>query len=212
MKTDYRGKNWPTGASEVGQHFEDFDFTDTNFELSSFEGCAFENCTFIDSKIFNMRISGCDFQNCLFDKVVFDAVAIGAGGGVYSQCLFRKCDFSRQSFRRPKFELCNFDHCKFKGTSFNDSTLIDCRFSRILTDVTFNGIYHDLPVNRNALVRVDFSEAKFKEFVSFYDCDLSSCTPPKGHNFEDLLYQFFRNDPTVLSTGSKDRIVVDRRP
>ena len=62
----------------------------------------------------------------------------------------------------------------------------------------------DLPT----LNKVSFLNSKLGEFVTFVDCDLAKVTPPKDSSFKDILYELYANNPKILSTGSKDRIVI----
>jgi hypothetical protein len=101
-----------------------------------------------------------------------------------------------------------FKKCKLNHISFNASSLLNCKFIGSLNDVTFNGLYDTNKSECKSIEAVDFSEAKLGDFVTFIDCDLSSCVPPKGSSFSQLLYNIDSNDARVLSTGSKDRIVV----
>lgn len=135
---------------------------------------------------------------------------IGAQGGLFSACQFKKCNFLGQHFHSPRFEDCVFDNCKLRRMSCNDASFLNCKFIGRLDDVTFNGIYHPTPSHYTPLEKVDFSEATFGEFVSFDACDLSTCIPPKDHTFDELLYQIYSNDPSVLTTGSSDRIILTR--
>jgi hypothetical protein len=114
-------------------------------------------------------------------------------------------------FASPHFDGCVFDRCKLRRVNFNDASFSHCKFIGKLLDTTFNGMYHEKPTGFPPLDHVDFSEAEFGEFVSFENCDLSTCIPLAGKTFEELLYQIESDDPSVMSTGSADRIVLTRR-
>ncbi len=54
------------------------------------------------------------------------------------------------------------------------------------------------------------TEAILGEFVTFENCDLANSIPPTGFEFSELLDSIYADDPTTLSTGSRDRIVLRR--
>lgn len=58
---------------------------------------------------------------------------------------------------------------------------------------------------------VNFSESIFSDYVGFEDCDLSTCTPPMGTTFNEILSNVDLNDLKHLSTGSKDRYVIPKK-
>ena len=90
---------------------------------------------------------------------------------------------------------------------FKASFFVSCKFVGILSDVIFRGNDEsDLYSNPqlNSMYHIDFREAIFGEYVDFEDCDLSTCIPPKGKTFEELLFQS-EYYPNRLGTGSKNR-------
>ena len=74
-----------------------------------------------------------------------------------------------------------------------------------------NGMYHKIKKEIKPLDYVDFSKSIFGDYVGFEDCDLSTCIPPVGKTFNELLYIADLNDLKHLSTGSKDRYVIPKK-
>jgi len=189
--------------------FVEYDFSGGDFKDACFLNSIFRGCLFQGGVPGNLIFFSSNFFNCTFKNFDFRRVIIGAEGGLFKDCQFLRCNFSGQQLESPHFDGCLFDHCKIKGVSFNDSSFLGCRFVGRLEDTTFNGLYHKRSTGFQILDRVDFSQAVFGDFVTFEDCDLSTCTPPAGNTFEDLLYAIYKNNPKILSTGSSDRIVLE---
>ena len=183
--------------------FKHVDMNHPVFVDTRFEDCTFEQALFHDARLYN-----CDFTRCRFVNVDLRGATIGAHGGLYRDCAFVRCDFRGAPFYCPHFDRCLFDRCKWKRIEFNDSSFAGCRFVGKMEDVTFNGMHHEQSTGFAPLERVDFSDAILGEFVSFDDCDLSTCIPPRGCTFDALLYALKPSRPTLRSTGSKDRIVL----
>jgi fluoroquinolone resistance protein len=101
-----------------------------------------------------------------------------------------------------------FDRCKIKNVNFNDASFKRTQFIGKLEDTTFNGMYHKRSTGHVPVDEVDFSMATLGDFVTFEKCDLSNSVPPLGTTFAELLYQIYLDDPTTLTTGSADRIVM----
>lgn len=118
--------------------------------------------------------------------------------------------FLRPFIWYPHFARCTFNRCKLKGVSFNDASFSRTRFIGKLADCTFSGLYHEASTGHLPIDRVDFSEAILGEFVTFENCDLANSIPPTGFEFSELLDSIYADDPTTLSTGSRDRIVLRR--
>lgn len=211
MDEKYKGRKWDKLTKFIDETWMNYDLTDTDFDNTFFKDTSFSNCNFIKSKLDQMGLFNASFMSCLFEKVSFKNVAVGAKGGLFEKTKFLRCDFAGKQFNYPHFKDCIFENCKLKTIDFNDSSFENCKFIGKLDDVSFNGIYHEIKTRHKILDQVDFSEAEFGEFVTFYDCDFSTCIPPCGKTFDELLYQIYSNDPTVLSTGSRDRIVLTRK-
>ena len=208
---NYKEKSWSTFTKFSKQNFDDFDFSNTVFENTAFESCIFQDCLFFKSNFNHIGLWGCDFINCQFISADMRNIPIGVDGGILKNCSFQKCNFQGQHFEYPFFDNCIFDKCKLKNINFNDSSFRNCKFIGKLEDVTFNGIYNNRKRERTVLENVDFSETVFGDFVSFEDCDLSSSIPPKTRNFEEMLYVVDLNNIKILSTGTKDRFVIQKK-
>lgn len=208
---NYKEKFWSTFTKFSKQNFDDFDFSNTVFENTAFESCIFQDCLFFKSNFNHIGLWGCDFINCQFISADMRNIPIGVDGGILKNCSFQKCNFQGQHFEYPFFDNCIFDKCKLKNINFNDSSFRNCKFIGKLEDVTFNGIYNNRKRERTVLENVDFSETVFGDFVSFEDCDLSSSIPPKTRNFEEMLYVVDLNNIKILSTGTKDRFVIQKK-
>ena len=208
---NYKEKSWSTFTKFSKQNFDDFDFSNTVFENTAFESCIFQDCLFFKSNFNHIGLWGCDFINCQFISADMRNIPIGVDGGILKNCSFQKCNFQGQYFEYPFFDNCIFDKCKLKNINFNDSSFRNCKFIGKLEDVTFNGIYNNRKRERTVLENVDFSETVFGDFVSFEDCDLSSSIPPKTRNFEEMLYVVDLNNIKILSTGTKDRFVIQKK-
>lgn len=131
---------------------------------------------------------------------------------MFGSCSFKKCDFRGQYFWYPHFNRCIFEKCKLKKIDFNDASFHDCKFIGKLEDVIFNGMYHKKETGFKPLNHVNFSEAVLGEYVGFENCDLSTCIPPIGKTFEELLYVVDLNSTGHLSTDSKDSYVIPLIP
>lgn len=205
----YTGKVFDSGSHFIDETFNEFDFTNTDFNSAIFDHTSFKNSVFDKTKLKGSKLYyESDFDACTFIKIDFSNTTFGSHQGVYRNCTFEKCHFKSKEFNFTQFINCRFIDCKFKSLNFNGSTFKDCILSGTFEDVSFNGIYDINPDPTACLKNVDFSNARLGEFVSFFNCDLSSTIPPAGKNFNELLYQFYSDEPTVRSTGSKDRIVV----
>ncbi len=211
MNDTYKGFTWEKRVKFENETFQDCDFTETIFENASFKDVTFENCLFFKSNMNHIGLWGSRFFNCKFIHIDLRNMPMGADGGLFESCLFQKCDFRGQYFWYPHFNKCIFENCKLKKIDFNDSSFHYCKFIGKIEDVTFNGIYHKKETGIKPLDYVDFSEAVFGEYVGFENCDLSSCIPPQGSTFKEILYVVDLNEPNHLSTGSKDRYVIPRR-
>lgn len=208
MNTKYVRYSWIEYTKYQNMMFEEYDFFETNFENAAFENVTFKNCKFDKSKTDHIGLWGCDFLDCVFTKVDLRNAPIGAEGSLIENCRFIKCDFRGQHLWSPIFKNCIFDKCKLRNINFNAAIFKDCKFIGKLEDVTFNGIYDS---SMNPLCNVDFSESVFGEFVGFENCDLSTCVPPSGKTFEDILYIVDLNNLKHLSTGTKDRYVIPKK-
>lgn len=208
---NYKEKSWSTFTKFSKQNFDDFDFSNTVFENTAFGSCIFQDCLFFKSNFNHIGLWGCDFINCQFISADMRNIPIGVDGGILKNCSFQKCNFQGQHFEYPFFDNCIFDKCKLKNINFNDFSFRNCKFIGKLEDVTFNGIYNNRKRERTVLENVDFSETVFGDFVSFEDCDLSSSIPPKTRNFEEMLYVVDLNNIKILSTGTKDRFVIQKK-
>lgn len=190
---------------------ECYNFTDTYFENASFEGVTFQRCLFYHCNTNHIGLWNCNFIECEFKDVDLRDMSIGAEGGTFDRCVFNKCDFRGQHFFSPDFIDCIFEKCKMKNINFNDASFLRCKFIGKLEDVTFNGMYHEIKKEIKPLDYVDFSESIFGDYVGFEDCDLSTCIPPVGKTFNELLYIADLNNLKHLSTGSKDRYVIPKK-
>ncbi|NMO16265.1 pentapeptide repeat-containing protein [Pyxidicoccus fallax] len=199
---------WESPTRFSDEEFESFDFSGTDFTGVFFINSTFKNCLFEKGTPGNLAFFGCDFRDCTFTGFDFRRISVGAEGGLFEGCQFKKCNFTGRHFEYPHFENCDFDHCKLKGVNFNDASFSRCRFIGKIEDSTFNGLYHKKSTGHPPLREVDFSKAILGDFVTFENCDLSTCIPPEGREFSELLYQIYKNKPGILSTGSPDRIVI----
>ena len=208
----YKGTIWEL-KTKISQHtFENFDFSNTDFNSAIFENVIFKDCLFFKSNLCGSKLFyQSRFENCRFISVNLSNTTFGSNKGIYKNCLFEKCDFKGRDFNFTEFINCDFVKAKLKNINFNGSKFENCRFIGKIEDTNFNGIYDTNPNSTNCLKKVDFSETIFGEFVTFFNCDLDTCIPPIGSLFNELLYNLYLNDPSILSTGSKDRIVLEKR-
>jgi len=204
----YKDYTWEKRTKYQNEIFCNFDFTSTIFENASFTAVTFEYCLFDKSNMNHIGLWNGHFINCLFLNVDLRNMPIGAESGLFSNCVFEKCDLRGHSFWYPHFKECIFEKCKLKKIDFNDSSFENCKFIGKIEDVTFNGMYHENSTGHTPLENVDFSEAIFGDYVSFEDCDLSTCTPPNGKTFDSILYIIDETEPRTLSTGDKERTVI----
>lgn len=207
-KEKFKEYSWDNFTKYKDENWENFDFTKTNFDNVFFENVTFRDCLFDRSIFDHISLFNCNFVDCVFMNVNLRSVAIGAEGGQYVNCIFFKCDFRGQSFEYPFMKNCTFENCKLSNINFNDTIFHHCKFIGKIDDVTFNGMYHKNEINEEPLLYVDFSMALFGDFVNFDSCDLSTCVPPVGQKFSDILYQVDENQPKVISTGTIDKIVI----
>lgn len=212
MNETEKGKIWELKTKITNKVFEEYDFTATDFNSAIFENVTFKKCVLKKSNLSGTKIFyESKFENCSFIDLNFSNTTLGSNKGIYENCQFEKCVYKGKEFDFTQFIDCTFEKMKFNNVNFNGSIFRDCKLSGKFNDVSFNGIYETNPSKDACLNRVDFTNAEFGEFVNFYNCDLSTCSPPKGLEFDELLYQIYSNDPTVLSTGTKDRIVLVRK-
>ncbi|MNV48237.1 Pentapeptide repeats (8 copies) [compost metagenome] len=209
MKTDYINKTLELKTRFSNKNFAYYDFTKTNFNSSIFENTNFENCLFESSVLNGSRIFyESNFENCIFRNINLSDTSIGSHKGVYKNCIFENCEYKRRSFNFTQFIDCKFIKAKFTTVNFNGSQFRNCIFEGKFRDVTFNGIYDSNSDSKACLYNCDFYYAKLGTFVSFENCDLSTCTPPKDTAFNEILYQVDASNPKLLSTGTPDRIVI----
>ncbi|WP_105634388.1 pentapeptide repeat-containing protein [Cronobacter dublinensis] len=201
MRAKYIEKNWTAKITIENEVFEGEDFTGVDLNSPIFNNVAFRNCRFEKTKFSDGRLYHCHFESCVFIGVDLRNVTIGADGGLYKNCTFTKCDFRKGYFYQPAISGCFFDECKFKGTDFKASCFEDCKFKGKLEDVVFHGKYvSDLTQNSsvNTMKNIDFSMSIWKE-ICFDNCDLSSCIPPHGTTFSELLCPSpYHNDKNYL--------------
>ncbi len=209
MAISYRNHVWKTPTTLVNEEFLEADFSGADLSLVIFRKCIFKKCLFQKGNAGNVRFFSCHFEDCVFRQFDFRRIAVGADGGLFTNCKFEKSDFTGRHFEHPHFTGCEFVNCKLRGVNFNDASFDGCSFVGKIEDTTFNGIYHSRSTGFPPLHCVDFSNAILGEYVTFESCDLSTCTPPKGESFDDILYQIYRSRTDVFSTGSSDRIVID---
>jgi fluoroquinolone resistance protein len=193
--------------------FTDIDYSMKDFNDSTFSDGLFRNCLFYKTILEHSRIQGkVDFENCTFRNINFINTNFGSNNGHYLNCDFDRCNFKGRLFNFTRFVNCTFKICKLVNIDFSGSSFQNCKFIGKLENVSFNGIYDTNKSPFPTFESVDFSEAIFGEFVTFYDCDVSTCIPPKNELFDDLLYHLYENNTRILSTGSKDRIVIKHSP
>ena len=209
MKTDYINKILELKTRFSNQNFVDYDFTKTNFNSSIFENTNFENCLFESSVLKGSRIFyNSNFESCIFKNITLSHTTFGSHKGTYKKCVFENCEYKGKDFNFTQFIDCKFIKTKFTTVNFNGSQFRNCIFEGKFKDVTFNGIYDCNPDFKACLHQCDFFNATFGDFVSFENCDLSTCTAPKDTAFKEILYQLDASNPKLLSTGSPDRIVI----
>lgn len=211
INSQYKGFSWKEYTKYENQQFENCDFTNAVFEKAAFKNVTFKDCLFFKCNVNHIGLWSSNFFNCKFIGVDLRNMPIGADGGLFEDCLFQRCDFRGQYFWYPLFRKCIFENSKLKKIDFNDASFHYCKFIGKLEDVTFNGIYHKKDTGLKPLDYVDFSEAILGDYVGFENCDLSTCIPPFGKTFEELLYIVDLNDIGHLSTGTKDRYVIPRK-
>ena len=208
----YKGSIWKLKERVTEQVFNNLDFTNTNFNSSIFENIKFSECLFDKSNLAGSKLFyESSFYKCDFINVDLSNSTFGSHKGTYNGCTFDKCNFRGKEFNFTQFIDCIFKECKLKKINFNGSSFANCKFIGAQDNVTFNGIYDTNKGIHPVLNKVDFSAAKFGEFVTFIDCDLNNCIPPNNKLFDELLYNLYSNDPRILSTGSKDRIILTRK-
>lgn len=210
MDTRYTKYKWHQATTFSGQEFLEFDFSDTDFDGVIFENSSFKNCKFHKGNPGSLAFFGCKFFGCHFSSFDFRRISVGANGGLFDECKFSRCNFTGRQFEYPHFNQCVFDNCKLKNINFNDSSFEKCSFIGKIVDTTFNGMYHKQSTGFKALENIDFSQATFGDFVTFEDCDLTTCIPPTGITFDKILYYIYKNNQKIRSTGTKDQIVIDQ--
>lgn len=208
----HKESTWELKTIVSQQTFKNFDFTKTNFNSAIFNNVNFINCLFDKSNLSGSKLYyNSNFSDCTFTNVDLSSTTFGSHKGLYENCIFNKCNFKGKEFNFTRYVKCFFDACKLKKINFNASSFANCKFTGSMDDVTFNGMYDTNKSSFPVLDNVDFSDAKLGEFVTFIDCDLSNCTAPTGSTFDEILYNLYSDDSSVLSTGSKDRIVLSRK-
>ena len=203
---EYKNKKWDMKKKIENKTFKAFDFSYTLFNYPIFKNVQFEDCLFNKSNMEDARIYGSSFINCHFIKIDFRTVTLGAHKGLFKSCRFDYCDFRNASFYEPEFKNCTFNRCKLSKVDFKASSFESCKFIGKMSDVIFRGndksdLYQDS--KPNSMYNIDFSEVILGEYVDFEDCDLSTCIPPKGRTFEEVLSQS-KYYPNRLGTGSKN--------
>ena len=100
-------------ARFTGVRFEDFEWPEES-EALNFFNCHFLNIRFQDDQFLECRFEGCEFYFCTFDSAKL------------TDCAFHKCKF----YHSEKETGCSFKFASFPGTSFTQSDLSLCNFSR----------------------------------------------------------------------------------
>lgn len=205
----HKEKVWELKSRVEEQTFTHFDFTKTNFNSAVFFNVNFINCLFEKSILTNSKIFyDSNFESCTFKHVDLSHSTFGSHKGTYKDCIFENCNFKGKEFNFSRFINCEFVKSKLVKINFNASSFLNCKFVGKLADVTFNGIYDTDKSDCQTLNSVDFSKAQFGEFVTFVNCDLSSCIPPFETKFNEILYPIYIDNHNILSTGTPDRIVL----
>ena len=208
MNTTFYNSKLTENSKFSNENYLDYDFSFCDFNKSYFVNSNFENCIFQKGKSLQLAFFNCRFKNCKFINFDFRSIPVGADGGVFSSCHFLSCNFKGRQFEYPHFDLCLFDKCILKNINFNDASFYKTKFIGKLEDVTFNGLYHKKSSGFKIIDYVDFSDAILGEFVTFENCDLSTSVPPMGTQFSEFLYQIKEDSPHILSTGSRDKVVI----
>lgn len=207
--TTHTEKTWDLKTKIESRDFDNYDFTKTNFNSAIFNNVNFSHCVFEQSNLANSKIFyDSNFEYCLFENLDLSHTTVGSHKGTYQDCIFKKCNFKRKEFNFTRFINCKFESCALTKINFNASSFKNCQFIGKLSDVNFNGIYDTNQSEFKTLENVDFSESTLGDFVTFHHCDLSTCTAPKGFKFSELLYSLYETDANIMSTGSKDRIIL----
>ncbi len=189
--------------------FIGIDYSLKDFNATTFKDGLFKNCLFYKTVLDNSRIQGkVDFEDCTFENLNLTNTNFGSHNGNYINCIFEKCNFKGRLFNFSRYVNCTFKNCKLVNINFSGSSFQNCKFIGKLDNVSFNGIYDINKSNYPTLEIIDFSEARFGEFVTFYDCDLTTCIAPKNEFFDNLLYYLYENNTRILSTGSNDKIII----
>ncbi|MGQ1784454.1 pentapeptide repeat-containing protein [Saccharicrinis sp. GN24d3] len=203
-------KKWELKTRIVEEEFNDLNFSQINFNSAVFQKVKFNDCIFSKSNFKGTKVFESLFNNCKFLKLDLSKSTLGSNDGIYKNCVFEKCNFKGKEFNFTRFSDCIFNKCTIANINFNASSFEKCKFVGKIENVSFNGIYDTNKSTYKTLVDVDFKEATFGDFVTFFDCDLSSCIPPEGKKFDDLLYYIYQNNTNVLSTGTKDKIIIEQ--
>ncbi|MEI2273219.1 pentapeptide repeat-containing protein [Sphingobacterium sp. ML3W] len=209
MNKDYVNQTLALKTKFSNKNFVNWDFTNTNFNSAIFENTNFDGCLFKASILAGSRIFyDSNFKNCIFKKINLSETTFGSHKGVYTDCIFEDCEYKYRAFNFTQFVNCKFIKTKFTTVNFNGSQFRSCIFDGKFKDVTFNGLYDTNRDSKACLQHCDFSSSIFGDFVSFDNCDLSTCTAPKDTTFDKILYQVDASNPKLLSTGSPDRLTI----
>jgi fluoroquinolone resistance protein len=209
---EHRGKVWELKTRVGNYSFKNHDFTNTDFNSAIFENINFIDCLFDKSILSGSKIFGeTSVEDCIFKDVNLSNSTIGSNKGLYQNCTFIKCSFQGKEFNFTRFVHCVFDKYVLKKINFNASSFLDCAFIGPMSDVTFNGMYDTNKSDFDTIDKVDFSKATLGDFVTFVECNFSTSIPPDKRNFDDILYQLYSDGTNILSTGSKDRIVMTKK-
>lgn len=210
MNDEYKDIQLELKTKFSSRNFEKYDFSNTNFNSAIFENVFFKECIFNKTNLDGSKIFyESNFESCTFTQVNLGNTTFASNSGTYKNCTFEKCKLLGKEFNHTIFVECTFSKCNLKRINFNGSKFINCTFIGKIESTCFNGIYDTNQSPNECLNSVDFSEATFGEFVTFHNCNLSSCIPPKGRTFESMLYQIYPSKPHILSTGTEDRIILE---
>ena len=210
MNDEYKNRKLELKEKFSAVKFENYDFSSADFNSAIFENVSFVKCVFNKTNLDGSKIFyESNFESCTFSQVNLSNTTFAGNSGIYKNCTFEKCKLQSKEFNHTVFVECTFNKCTLKKINFNGSKFINCKFVGKIEDTCFNGIYDTNSSPNECLNSVDFSGATFGEFVTFHNCNLSSCIPPIGKTFESMLYQLYASRPHILSTGTEDRIILD---